>query len=111
MSIELANPELIRLGGNTGQPNTFTGVNIDDLTGNVLNAQTLLEGNNIICLAFASALQASPDIFGGLVGNVLVALQKLTSALEPILASLNCPEITKYDANLFKAFPGAGSGL
>ena len=108
---ELANPELIRLGGNTGQPNTFTGVDIDDLTGNVFNAQTLLEGNNIMCLAFASALQASPDILGGLVGNALVAVQKLTNALDPILASLNCPEITKYDATLFKAFPGAGSGL
>ena len=111
MSIELVNSELIRLGGNTGQPNTFTGVDIDDLTGNVFNAQTLLEGNNIICLAFASALQASPDILGGLVGNVLVAVQKLTSALDPILTSLNCPEVTKYDATLFKAFPGAGSGL
>ncbi|KAL5114502.1 hypothetical protein ACEQ8H_007592 [Pleosporales sp. CAS-2024a] len=108
---ELANPELIRLGGNTGQPNTFTGVDIDDLTGNVFNAQTLLQGNNIMCLAFAAALEASPDILGGLVGNVLVAVQKLTNALNPILASLNCPAITKYDATLFKAFPGAGSGL
>jgi hypothetical protein len=102
---------LIRLGGNTGQPNTFTGVNIDDLTGNVFNAQTLLEGNNIMCLAFVAALQAAPDILGGLVGNVLVAVQKLTSALDPIIATLGCPEITKYDATLFKAFPGASSGL
>lgn len=64
-----------------------------------------------MCLAFVAALQASPDILGGLVGNVLLAVQKLTNALEPILTSLNCPEITKYDATLFKAFPGAGSGL
>lgn len=102
---------MIRLGGNTGEPNTFTGVDVDDLTGNVLNAQTLLEGNNLMCLAFVAALEASPDILGGLVGNVLLAVQKLTNALEPILTSLNCPEITKYDATLFKAFPGAGSGL
>lgn len=102
---------MIRLGGNTGQPNTFTGVDIDDLTGNVLNAQTLLEGNNIMCLAFSAALEASPDILGGLVGNVLLAVQKLTSALDPVFTSLNCPQITKYDATLFKAFPGAGSGL
>lgn len=111
VSIELANPELIRLGGNTGQPNTFTGVNIDDLTGNVFNAQTILEGNNLMCLAFVSALQGAPDILGGLVGNVLVAVTKLTNALNPILAQLNCPEVTKYDATLFKAFPGAGSAL
>lgn len=111
VSIELANPELIRIGGNTGQPNTFTGVNIDDLTGNVLNAQTLLEGNNLMCLAFMAAQQASPDILGGLVGNVLLAVQKLTDALTPILTALNCPEISQYDATLLKAFPGAGSAL
>ncbi|KAL1642463.1 hypothetical protein SLS61_009677 [Didymella pomorum] len=111
VSIELANPELIRLGGNTGEPNTFTGVNVDDLTGNVFNAETLLEGNNIMCLAFTAAQEVSPDILGGLVGNILVAVQKLTNVLEPIFAALNCPEITKYDATLFKAFPGAGSAL
>ncbi|KAH7406357.1 Chloroperoxidase [Phaeosphaeria sp. MPI-PUGE-AT-0046c] len=111
IGIELANPELIRLGGNTGEPNTFTGVNIDDLTGNVFNAQTLLEGNNIMCLAYVAALQATPDLLGGLVGNVLVAVQKLTNALDPIIAALGCPEVTKYDATVFKAFPGAGSAL
>lgn len=64
-----------------------------------------------MCLAFASALEVSPDILGGLVGNALAAVQKLTSVLDPVFSSLNCPEITKYDATLFKAFPGAGSGL
>ncbi|KAF3051001.1 hypothetical protein E8E11_002434 [Didymella keratinophila] len=43
VSIELANPELIRPGGNTGEPNTFTGVNVDDLTGKICKAETLLE--------------------------------------------------------------------
>lgn len=108
---ELANPELVRLGGNTGEPNTFTGVNINDLTGNVFNAQTILEKNNLICLAYVAALQATPDLLGGLVGNVLVAVQKLTNSLNPILAALDCPEITKYDATVFKAFPGAGTAL
>ncbi|KAF2996809.1 hypothetical protein E8E13_001732 [Curvularia kusanoi] len=111
ISIEMAHPEVIRIGGNTGQPNTFTGVDIDDLTGNVLNAQTLLEGNNSVCFAFTAAQLAAPDILGGLVGNVLLAVQKLTDALTPILTALNCPEITQYDATLFKAFPGAGSAL
>jgi hypothetical protein len=102
---------LIRLGGNTGQPNSFTGVNIDNLTGNVFNAQTLLEGNNIMCLAYSAALEATPDLLGGLVGNALVAVQKLTNALDPIIAALGCPAVTNYDATVFKAFPGAGTGL
>ncbi|OSS52535.1 hypothetical protein B5807_03023 [Epicoccum nigrum] len=108
---ELANPELIRLGGNTGSPNSFTGVDVDHLTGNVLNAQNLLEGNNLMCLALTAALQGTPDLLGGLVGNVLLAVQKLAGVLEPVFAALNCPEITKYDSTVFKAFPGAGSAL
>jgi hypothetical protein len=105
----LAYPELLRFGGNTGQPNSFTGVDVDDLTGNVYNAQTLLEGNNLMCLAFQSASEAAPDILRGLLGNVVLAVQKLTDALNPIIAELGCPELTKYDTTLFKAFPGAGS--
>jgi hypothetical protein len=102
---------LIRIGGNTGQPNTFTGVDIDDLTGNVFNAQTLLEGNNLMCLAFQAASEGAPDVLRGLVGNVLVAVQKLASVLDPIIAELGCPELVKYDAALLKAFPGAGSAM
>ena len=108
---ELAHPELIRLGGNTGSPNSFTGIDVDDLTGNVLNAQNLLEGNNLMCLALTAAMEGTPDLLGGLVGNVLVAVKKLVAVLEPVLAALNCPEITKYDSTVFKAFPGAGSAL
>jgi hypothetical protein len=111
VALEIKYPELIRIGGNTGEPNTFTGVDVDDLTGNIFNAATLLEGHNSMCFAFQAASEAAPDILGGLVGNVLLAVQKLTNALEPVLQILNCPEITKYDATLFKAFPGAGSAL
>lgn len=99
------------IGGNTGEPNTFTGVNIADLTGGVFNAETLLEGNNLMCFAFQALNIAAPDILGGLLGNVLLAVQKLTDALNPLLATLNCPQLAKYDANLFSKFPGAGSGI
>ncbi|CAN9378727.1 unnamed protein product [Alternaria alternata] len=99
-------PELVRVGGNTGQPNTFVGVDVDDLTGN-----TLLEGNNAMCLAFTAAQVASPDILRGLLGNIVKAVQHLTDALNPILQTLGCPELVKYDATLFDRFPGAGSGL
>jgi hypothetical protein len=104
-------PELVRIGGNTGKPNTFTGVDVDDLTGNVFNAATLLEGHNSMCFAFQAASEAAPDILRGLVGNALLAVQKLTNALAPVLQTLGCPELAKYDASLFKAYPGAGSAL
>ncbi|EUC31640.1 hypothetical protein COCCADRAFT_6478 [Bipolaris zeicola 26-R-13] len=103
VSLEVAHPELIRIGGNTGQPNSFTG--------NVFNAQTLLEGNNLMCLAFQAASEGAPDILRGLFGNILIAVQKLASVLDPIIAELGCPELVKYDKSLFKAFPGAGSAV
>jgi hypothetical protein len=104
-------PYLLVIGGNTGEPNTFTGVSVSNLTGGVLNAQTLLEGNNLVCFAFQAISAGAPDILRGLLGNALVAVQKLTDALNPVLATLGCQELIDYDASLLKAFPGAGSGL
>ncbi|KAI4660829.1 uncharacterized protein J4E79_005397 [Alternaria viburni] len=104
-------PYMAVVGGNTGEPNTFTGVNIADLTGGVFNAETLLEDNNLMCFAFQAVNSASPDILKGLLGNVLLAVQKLTDALNPILAKLGCPDLAKYDKSLLAKFPGAGAGI
>ncbi|KAF3003438.1 hypothetical protein E8E13_001966 [Curvularia kusanoi] len=106
-------PQIIAIGGNTGEPNTFTGVDLVNLTGGVFDAATLLEGNNLACFAYQVASIGAPDILrGGLVGTLLgTALSKLADALSPILANFNCPELIKYDKSLLEAFPGAGSGL
>jgi len=101
-------PDLVRVGGNMGAPNTFVGVNVDDLTGGVLNADKLLEGNNLICFGMQYAAIGAPDILKGLVNNVLSAVGKLTDALQPLLTSLSCPEFSKFNGNLFEQFPGAG---
>lgn len=99
-------PYMAVVGGNTGQPNTFTGVNIGDLTGGVFNAETLLEGNNALCFAFQFVNFATPDILNGLLGNVVLAVRKITAALDPILQSLACPQTAKYDLGLLASFPG-----
>jgi len=104
----LATPELGVIGGNTGEPNTFVGVNLGDLTGGVFNAENLLEGNNLMCFALQVANVGSPDILKGLLGNALLAVQKLTSALDPLLKTLGCPQLAKYDKSLLQKFPGAG---
>lgn len=104
-------PYMAVIGGNTGKPNTFTGVNIADLTGGVFDAETLLEGNNLMCFAFQAVNSASPDILKGLLGNVLLAVQKLSDALNPILTQLGCPQMAVYDKLLLSKFPGAGSGI
>jgi hypothetical protein len=99
------------VGGNTGEPNTFTGVNITDLTGGVFNAETLLEGNNLVCFAFQAMSVAAPDILKGLLGNVLLAVGKLTKVLDPVLQELGCPQLAKYDQSFLGKFPGAEAGL
>ncbi|KAH5199459.1 hypothetical protein HBI46_227220 [Parastagonospora nodorum] len=104
-------PYMAVIGGNTGEPNTFTGVNIADLTGGVFNAATLLESNNAMCFAFQAVHSAAPDILKGLLGNVVLAVSKLADALDPILAQLGCPQMAKYDKSLLAKFPGAGAGL
>jgi hypothetical protein len=87
------------------------GVDIDNLTGGVFNAATLLEGNNAVCFGFMTASEVAPDLLRGLVGNVLAAVGKLTDALDPIFQTLGCPQLVKYDRLLLNKFPGAGDGL
>ena len=100
-------PDLLVLGGNTGQVNTFTGVNISDLTGGVFNAANLLEGNNALCFAFLSTELATPDLLKGAVGNVAKALRLLSQPLAAMLETLGCPQLAKYDGSLFEQYPGA----
>jgi hypothetical protein len=64
-----------------------------------------------MCFAFQAASEGAPDILRGLFGNILVAVQRLASALDPIIAELGCPKLVKYDKSLFKAFPGAGGAV
>jgi hypothetical protein len=54
-----------------------------------------LEGTNLVSLAFQAASEGAPDILRGLVGNVLLAVSKLTDALEPMLRKLDCSELSK----------------
>lgn len=51
LEMVLQHLDLDSIGGNTGTVDSFTGVDIADLTGGVLNAATLLEDNNLLCFA------------------------------------------------------------
>jgi hypothetical protein len=101
-------PELFSFGGNTGQPNTFTGVDISDLTGGVYNAKTLFEGNNFACFFF-QVMQS--QITGRLnLPPLQPLLDYLKSLLQPLLAPLACPQLTKYNQTMFELFPSFVSG-
>jgi hypothetical protein len=61
-----------------------------------------------MCLAFQAVNSAAPDILKGLLRNVVLAVQKLSDALNLILTTLSCRQLTKYDASLFDKFPSNG---
>ncbi|APA15984.1 hypothetical protein sscle_16g107540 [Sclerotinia sclerotiorum 1980 UF-70] len=99
--------EFVSIGGNTGTVNSFTGVDIKNLTGGIYDVTTLTQGNNAICFAFQFAQQAAPDILKGLFQNTSSALSKLNSAVTKALAPLGCPQLTSVDTSQFSQFPGA----
>jgi len=101
-------PKFLNIGGNTGTPNSFAGVNAEDLTGGVYNSRSLAEGNNLACFAMQFAVQASPDIIqcSGVLNGITSAMQRLTSQAATSLSALSCPQLTKIDDDQFKQFPG-----
>jgi hypothetical protein len=55
-----AYPGILRIGGNTGTTDSFTGVDLQDLTGGVFNAETLTDGDNAACFLYQATLAAMP---------------------------------------------------
>ena len=51
LDMVLQHLDLDSVGGNTGTVDSFTGVDLANLTGGVLNAASLLEDNNLFCFA------------------------------------------------------------
>lgn len=92
-------PKFLNIGGNTGKVNTFTGVDVTDLSGGLYNAQTLAQGNNAACFGYQFAAQAKPDV-------ALAALNKLDDALGTISSKLSCPQLSKIDKAQLMQFPG-----
>jgi len=88
-----------RICSNTGKTNTFTPVDIANLTGGVFNAGTLTQGNNFACFFYQLAAQAKPDILLGV-------LDSLTDAIGKIVGGLGCPQLKKIDTKQLQALPG-----
>lgn len=100
-------PEFLSIGGNTGTTNSFAGVDLKNLTGDVYETTTLAEGNNAICFAFQFAQQAAPDILKGLLSNTASALSQLNSAVVSALSGLSSPQLESVDTAQLSQYPGA----
>ena len=90
---------LTEFPSNTGTTNSFTGVDIANLTGGVFNSRTLLQGNNLACFLYQLSAQAKPDILLG-------ALDKLTDAIGKVVGRLGCPQLKAIDKKQLQQFPG-----
>ena len=107
-------PELGIIGGNVGTVNSFTGVDLDDITGGVLNASKLLESNNLICFALQVVKMASPSYLNKLHATLDKPLKLITKIVSAPLLSLDCPvwdDLTMEGKPLWtvleEKFPGA----
>jgi len=58
LEMVLQHLDLESIGGNTGTVDSFTGLRIADLTGGILNAQSLLKDNNLFCFAMVRMSRA-----------------------------------------------------
>ncbi|ESZ98765.1 hypothetical protein SBOR_0871 [Sclerotinia borealis F-4128] len=109
------NPILGSIGGNTGQVNTFTGVDLSNITGGVLNAETLLEGNNLMCFALEVVKTFAPNSLSPLFATLAVPLQLLNDAVNTSILDLTgCPDFADLSmggVSFFEAlqdtYPGA----
>ncbi|KAK4496985.1 hypothetical protein PRZ48_011434 [Zasmidium cellare] len=92
-------PKFIDIGGNTGKVNTFTGLEVQNLTGGLFDAATLFEGNNLGCFIYQLSAQAKPDALLG-------ALDTLTDTIGKLIAPLSCPQLKAIDESQLEQFPG-----
>ena len=111
-------PELGSIGSNVGTVNSFTGVDLDDVLGGVLNAGQLLENNNLLCFALQVVRMASPNYLNNLYKTVEAPLKLVDGILGgKSLLNLGCPvwdELTLEGKPLWTAlqdrYPGAKVG-
>lgn len=78
------------IGGNTNGVNTFVGINLDDLSGGVLNAQNLLQGNNLVCFALNAIKTVSPNALSSLYATLSTVTDLVFAALEPVMGAMDC---------------------
>jgi len=108
-------PVLASIGGNTGKVDTFTGLDLEDITGGVLNAVTLLEGNNLVCFVLQIVKTFSPNSLSSLFKTLEAPLKLVSDAVLDPLLSLNCPAFKDMEmdgkdllSGLLIKYPGAG---
>lgn len=115
LAFGLKYPELLSVGGNTGKVNTFSGLDVANVTGGVYKSLSLLEGNNLMCFALEIIKTLAPSMLSSTFRVVGDVLGMLTDAL-PFL-SLDCPVYSdlamggsSLEDLILNTYPGATMG-
>lgn len=118
--ISYSAPEVLSIGGNSNGVNTFTGIDLDDLSGGLINAENLLQGNNLICFALNAIRTGSPNALSSVYATLSTVTDLVFAAVEPIIGAIGCPVYEDLSVNGTnwldfnkKTFPGfkkAGGG-
>jgi hypothetical protein len=112
----MQHPELGNIGGNLGEVNSFAGVDLTDISGGVVNALNLLEGNNLMCFTLNIVKTFAPNSLSSLFKTLEKPLNLLNGAILDPLLDLNCPAFDELTARgtdimeILKKFPGAVKG-
>ena len=90
-------PGVVAVGGNTGTVNSFTGVDLGDITGGAYHTTDLLNPPKFVCYFYQILLAVTPDILrsralGGVLGT---ALGLLNSQLAPFIDP-QCAKIGEF---------------
>ncbi|CAJ2499721.1 Uu.00g025740.m01.CDS01 [Anthostomella pinea] len=112
-------PVLASIGGNLGKTNSFAGLNLDDISGGLVNSASLLEGNNLLCFALEIVKTFSPNSLSTLFATLATPLKLVNDALVDPILDLSCPSWDDLTVNgtdllthLVDTYPGASkSGL
>ena len=97
---------LLSIGGNTGTTNSYTGVDLSELTKGVFNINTLTQGNNLECFVFQLVQAEAPGFLTSLYTNVAQALQPLAQNISSTLSGLSCPQLNGLDMSQYNKYPG-----
>lgn len=78
------------------------------------NAETLLEGNNLICFVFEAIKTLAPNFLSTIFSVLEAPLDLITSTLGSTLLNMSCPALTdltiggqSFEEGIGKMFPGA----
>ncbi|MCJ1467784.1 hypothetical protein MMC07_006409 [Pseudocyphellaria aurata] len=101
-------PEAVSVGGNTGTVNSFTGVDLGDITGGAYRTTDLLDPNKAVCFIYQLTLAVVPDLLRSqALGSLLAgALQLLNNEINPLIDP-SCAKIGNYNDTFLSQFPGA----